>query len=213
MNVLIFTLLNKVIGNAVPLPKVSGGKTEKTRKTEKLLHRRRFPHKIDFVFRNYIIIKIFKLLYKMVKNTTGGKGSKSMARKLTNNHSQSHSNFRESTCNFELYAIVTKMLGCGMCYVKTNDHEQIICHIRSKFSGRSKRSNIISVGSYILVGIREWESTIKNCDLLEIYDPLYIPNLSLFPRPNAVSGDVSGSSIEFKDNFDEEDIGFDISDI
>lgn len=151
----------------------------------------------------------------MVKNTTGGKGSKSMARKLTSNVSQARTAFRESTCEFELYAIVTKMLGGGMCYVQTNDHEQLLCHIRSKFSGRSKRSNIVSIGSYILVGLREWESTVKNCDLLEIYDPLYIPNLTLFPRPISTCGGAGGSSsasYEFKDEFDD-GIEFDISDI
>jgi translation initiation factor IF-1 len=155
----------------------------------------------------------------MVKNTTGGKGSKSMARKLTSNVSQARTAFRESACEFELYAIVTKMLGGGMCYVQTNDHEQLLCHIRSKFSGRSKRSNMVSIGSYILVGLREWESTVKNCDLLEIYDPLYIPNMALFPRPAAAAGgggsrydDGDDIGYEFKDEFDD-GIDFDISNI
>jgi hypothetical protein len=47
--------------------------------------------------------------------------------------------------------------------------------------------------------LREWESVAKNCDLLEIYDPLYIPNLQLFPKPNS---HVVGSS-EFKSEFDD----------
>ena len=39
--------------------------------------------------------------------------------------------------------------------------------------GRNKSSNIISVGSWVIVGLRDWETTkpgkLQKCDLLEIY--------------------------------------------
>ena len=114
----------------------------------------------------------------MVKNSTGGNKSKGMARKLVQaptNHS-----LRPSACSDEIYGVVSKMLGNGMCYVNVNDarikntdptEKNILCHIRSKFSGRSKRSNLIAAGSTVLVGLREWEApNFKHCDLLEIYD-------------------------------------------
>jgi translation initiation factor IF-1 len=104
----------------------------------------------------------------MVKNTTGGKGNKSFSRKLSSVPAFSDV-FRESESELELYAIVIKLLGNGMCYVVTNDHEQLLCHIRNKFSGRSKRFNVISVGSHVLIGLREWENPSKTSDLLEIY--------------------------------------------
>ena len=45
--------------------------------------------------------------------------------------------------------------------------------MRNKFRGRGKRDNSISVGTWVLVGLREFE-TVKegkreNCDLLEVY--------------------------------------------
>jgi hypothetical protein len=63
------------------------------------------------------------------------------------------------------------MYGNGRCQVRTAEKE-MSCVIRNKFKGRSKRGNIVSVGSSVLVGLREWEekSGYKTCDILEIYD-------------------------------------------
>jgi translation initiation factor IF-1 len=138
----------------------------------------------------------------MVKNMTGGKGSKSFARKLL---STSRSDFiRESTSPLEQYALVTKMLGNGMCYVSTVEHGQLLCHIRNKFSGRSKRSNFISIGSYVLVGLRDWETTIKNTDLLEVYDTVPSHLLSFFPSSlESTSSSAMTADIEFDDTIDD----------
>lgn len=103
----------------------------------------------------------------MVKNTTGGSGHKSQARKLV--AGKSNSVVRVSQEAGEKYAIVTKILGNGMCNVTTEDGATLLCHIRGKFKGRNKKNSIISSNSIILVGIREWESIIKNCDLIEVY--------------------------------------------
>jgi len=107
----------------------------------------------------------------MVKNTVGGGKGKKIARKLTTSFISKEPT-RFSSNELEQYALVTKIYGNGRCQVKTHDNLDIQCVIRNKFKGRSKRGNIISIGTYILIGLREWEfsSGYKTCDLLEIYD-------------------------------------------
>lgn len=117
----------------------------------------------------------------MVKNTKGGKGAKSIARKTT---STDVGRLRLSTCDLEQFACVTKLFGNGMCEIYLNDNTRLMGHIRSKFRGRQKRSNIISSYSIVLVGLREWESTPKNCDILCIYDDNQLEQLSSIPNVN-----------------------------
>ena len=107
----------------------------------------------------------------MVKNSTGGCKSKKLARKLTTNFATKKEATRFSQNELEHYALVTKIYGNGRCQVKTNNLV-LSCVIRNKFKGRSKRGNVVTNGSYILIGLREWETTtgFKTCDLLEIYD-------------------------------------------
>lgn len=107
----------------------------------------------------------------MVKNTVGGGKSKKIARKLTTSFAVKEST-RFSTNELEQYALVTKIYGNGRCQVKTHDGLDIQCVIRNKFKGRSKRGNVVTIGTYILIGLREWEesSGYKTCDLMEIYD-------------------------------------------
>ena len=104
----------------------------------------------------------------MVKNTTGGSGHKSQARKLVS--SGKSNRIRLSENEFERYAYVTKMLGNGMCYVLTDAGATLTCHIRGKFRSRNKKNNMVTPMSILLVGIRDWESEQKNCDMLELYD-------------------------------------------
>lgn len=117
----------------------------------------------------------------MVKNTTGGSKHKGLARKLVNAPVNDKVRLPEDEC--ECYGKVTKMLGNGMCHVnlvyKDSLHENVVCHIRGKFRNRNKRSNLVSNGDTLLVGIRDWESNIDNCDLLFIYNENHIKNLSL----------------------------------
>jgi hypothetical protein len=66
--------------------------------------------------------------------------------------------------------------------VKCVDGYERLCHIRGKFTGRSKRENALAQGTWVLIGLRQWdadkefaskssnsEKKIQKCDLLEIY--------------------------------------------
>jgi translation initiation factor IF-1 len=111
----------------------------------------------------------------MVKNTTGGNKGKSFARKNISSTSN-NAKLRYSEDEDELYAVVSRMLGNGMCHVNCISGGSIktcLCIIRNKFRGRSKRDNTVAIGTYVLVGLRSWEtaksSAIEKCDLVEIY--------------------------------------------
>jgi len=114
------------------------------------------------------------IISKMVKNT-GGNKTKGQARKFITAPKSNTLRLSEDVC--EVYAQVTKTLGNGMCHVICIDGVTRLCHIRGKFRGRGKRDNTINNGSWILVGLREWEldkksdgKKLQNCDLLEVYD-------------------------------------------
>lgn len=119
----------------------------------------------------------------MVKNTHGGSKHKSQARKLVN--APQSNKLRLPECDEECFAIVTKMLGNGMCHVnllhQNNILENIVCHIRGKFRGRNKKSNLISTSSIVLVGLRTWEKNVSACDLLDIYNSHHIEKLNIKP--------------------------------
>jgi translation initiation factor IF-1 len=120
----------------------------------------------------------------MVKNSKGGKGAKSMARKnVDNDFNDNNEPIRFAEHFLERYAVVLKMFGNGMCLVNLfNEHGfphfDILCHIRNKFKGRSKRNHFVSIGSIILVGLREWENPYKNSDLLHVYSSFHALSLS-----------------------------------
>lgn len=105
--------------------------------------------------------------YTMVRNTKGGKGAKSMARKSTGYSGT----YPIPTSDMEHFAVVSKMYGPS-CDVILLDGTILLCHIRNKFKGRHKSGNFISLGSILLIGFRDWESDSnrKNCDLLFVYD-------------------------------------------
>ena len=109
----------------------------------------------------------------MVKNKVGGNKAKKFARKNINSENI-NKKLRFATNEDELYAIVTKILGNGQINVMCIDNKERLCFIRNKFSGRNKQSNLINVGSWIIIGKRSWETSIPNkldkCDLLEIYN-------------------------------------------
>jgi len=109
----------------------------------------------------------------MVKNTQGGSKHKSQARKLVN--APMSSKIRTPECDDECFAIVSKMLGNGMCHVNISHQNSIVsnivCHIRGKFRGRNKKANFVSKDSIILVGLRTWEAKLNSCDLICIYQP------------------------------------------
>jgi initiation factor 1A len=109
----------------------------------------------------------------MVKNE-GGNKAKGQARKHVIEGKQQKS-LRVSEDELELYAQVTKNFGNGMVDVECVDNVTRLCHIRGKFRGRGKKDNFVNVGSWLLVGLRAYESggnktKKQNCDLLEVYN-------------------------------------------
>lgn len=116
------------------------------------------------------------LIITMVKNMKGGKGAKSMARKSV---ASSASGFPIPTSDMEHLAVVNKMFGPS-CDVLLLDGTKLLCHIRNKFKGRHKSGNLITIGSIVLIGYREWEpdTARKNCDLLFVYDSLQASSLA-----------------------------------
>ena len=117
----------------------------------------------------------------MVKNTHGGSGHKKFGRKFANNNGGGNSRLRVSENEYEMYAIVTKMCGNNMVHVHCIDDGMRLCHIRGKFTGRRKRDNFVTIGGWVMVGLRECGDGIvtaaahangeklTSCDLLEVY--------------------------------------------
>ena len=106
----------------------------------------------------------------MVKNT-GGNKAKGYARK--NQGKGSHA-LRASEDPAEIYAQVVKIMGGSICRVNDLKGNEMNCHIRGKFRGRGKRDNTLISGTWVLVGLREWEpeanaGKLLNCDLIEVY--------------------------------------------
>jgi len=120
-----------------------------------------------------------RLLQIMVRNTTGGTGTKSLARKhQTSSRSEA---LRLPECDLEQFACVTKMLGNGMCEIYTNDNVRLIAHIRNSFSGKNKRHNLITNYSIVMVGLYEWEKVPKNCNIMLIYNENQIQQIESIP--------------------------------
>jgi len=108
----------------------------------------------------------------MVKNTAGGNKAKGYARK---NFAKKESPLRISEDELEVYAQVSKVLGGSNCHVTTLEGTELLCHIRGKFRGRGKRDNFIGNGTWLLVGLRDWEKEpapgkLLNCDVIEVYN-------------------------------------------
>lgn len=85
------------------------------------------------------------------------------------------STFRPAKEEGEVYAKVIKNMGNGILEVHCIDDEKRQCIVRKKFVGRQRDALI--VGSWILVGLREWETKSNKCDLLEIYTPTDVDRL------------------------------------
>jgi initiation factor 1A len=112
----------------------------------------------------------------MVKNL-GGNKTKGQARKFVNdnNDKKDSKKLRESEDSLEIYAQVEKVLGNGMYNVICLDGKNRLCHSSGKFKGRNKKDNFVKLGSWLLIGLRAYESggsnkKLQNCDLLEVYN-------------------------------------------
>ena len=110
----------------------------------------------------------------MVKNF-GGKHGKKIARKNAHSNSEMSANkkMRFANGHEEVYGLVTKCLGNSQFLIICNDRVERLCILRNKFTGRNKQSNMISIGSWAIVGLRNWETSKPNkkdkCDMLEVY--------------------------------------------
>lgn len=121
----------------------------------------------------------------------GGGYQKNQANKH-NAPTPTHSKLRVAEEEGEVYAVVTKILGGGMCHVECIDGKKRLCHFRGKFSGKNKRQNEITPNTWVIVGAREWESEkaangkkkeqLNNCDLLEVYSDHQKKQLFAMPR-------------------------------
>lgn len=110
----------------------------------------------------------------MGRNVHGGSGHKKFARKNNTVPNHSNNSIRVSENELEIYAIATKMLGNKMFHCHCLDNKLRLCHIRGRFDGKNKRNNLVAPGTWLLIGLREWENSsdpkkVQQCDLLEIY--------------------------------------------
>ena len=110
----------------------------------------------------------------MVKNF-GGKHGKKIARKNAHSNCEINNNKKMRFANGEeeIYGLVTKCLGNGQFLIMCNDQVERLCILRNKFTGRNKQGNMISIGSWVIIGLRNWETSKPNkkdkCDMLEVY--------------------------------------------
>lgn len=89
---------------------------------------------------------------------------------------------------YELYAIVQKRLGNGWVDVKCIDGVSRKCNIPKKFTGKKKE--LILVDTWLLVGLREFETTKNKCDVLEVYNAHEITTLQTMDgRWHVLSGE------------------------
>jgi len=139
----------------------------------------------------------------MVKNLKGGTGHKKLARK---NENRSHNNkLRVPEDELEIFGCVTKMFGNGMCQIITNKNITLMGHIRGNFRGKQKRHNNISTNCVVLIGLREWETTPKNCDILTIYTDSDIEQIKNIPKINIeflLSLRIGASNYKDENDFD-----------
>lgn len=152
----------------------------------------------------------------MVKNTQGGGRTKGLARKHMNKGNQSNK-LRLPVEEGEQIACVTKMFGNGMCEIYNNDNVKLIGHIRGSMRGRQKRHNKITSSMLVLIGLRTWESTLKNCDILCIYSDEEVEQLKTLPSINITNvlssrNNTIGVSkelfegVEFENNEEDEEL-------
>jgi hypothetical protein len=106
----------------------------------------------------------------MVKNVTGGNKHKSAARKKVAPAPAPVVTYVRRAEKGELYASAAKNFGGCRFGVLCSDGKERICVIRRKFK-RFRRGNDVALGTYMLVGPREWETDSNTCDLLCVYTP------------------------------------------
>jgi translation initiation factor IF-1 len=146
----------------------------------------------------------------MGKNIHGGNKNKKFA-KGDKTASNATKKLRLKEDEMEKYAIVVSLSGGKICRIKTIENaKEIMCHIRGKFSGRNKSSNIVSVGSVVLVGFYSDLTTKQECDLLYIYEKSEIEDLYKYYDVAALNKlvEISNSSTTTNNNLFGDEITF-----
>uniref|UniRef100_A0A6C0HTB0 S1-like domain-containing protein n=1 Tax=viral metagenome TaxID=1070528 RepID=A0A6C0HTB0_9ZZZZ len=102
----------------------------------------------------------------MVKNVKGGKHKNQARKHLVNIERKLRLRIHDG----EMYARVTSKPGGNKLVVLCLDQATRLCTMPGKFINKG-RDNVVEKGSWILVGLRDWETakTRENCDLLEVY--------------------------------------------
>lgn len=104
----------------------------------------------------------------MVKNVTGGSKHRSAARKQAVPAAPPVVQWVRRAAEGELYASAARNYGGCRFGVLCSDGKERVCVIRRKFK-KFRRGNDVSIGTYMLVGTREWETDSNTCDLLCVY--------------------------------------------
>ena len=150
----------------------------------------------------------------MVKNSFGGSKAKGYARK--NEKSVGSSRIRMVQDDAEKYGIVRKIFGGSICEVFCDD--QVVRHgiIRGKFRGKGKRNNIITSGTVVLIGLREWATGSKSdkceqSDILEVYSAMELDQLKQKPSFPVEFLESSMREMFGKSSAGEKNDGFDFS--
>ena len=101
----------------------------------------------------------------MVKNITGGSSHKKFARKNQSNTNSNEFHWDKSDPSL-IEVSVTKALGDCRFHVVTKDRKELICHISSRYSGKYKHHNLVTVNSLLLTSLRLYENPAKHCDYI-----------------------------------------------
>jgi translation initiation factor IF-1 len=78
----------------------------------------------------------------------------------------------------EIYAQAVKIMGGNIASAIDINGNLLRAHIRGKFRGRGKHDNFIGPGTWLLVGLHDWQSDkinpgdLKDCDILEVYNDM-----------------------------------------
>ena len=137
----------------------------------------------------------------------GGKNRKGARNRDIDSSSQKATRYAKEAG--EIYACVTRLFGGSNCEVKCVDNKTRLCVIRNKFRGRGKKDNTLAIGVWVLIGIRDWETTPENklpkCDLLEVYsntDKIRLKNSSENIDWNKISG-IGNDSLPISEENDD----------
>ena len=150
----------------------------------------------------------------MVKNSFGGSKAKGYARK--NEKSSVSSRIRMVQDDAEKYGIVRKIFGGSICEVFCDDQVVRQGIIRGKFRGKGKRNNIITSGTVVLIGLREWATGSKSdkceqSDILEVYSAMELDQLKQKPSFPLEFLESSMREMFGKSSAGEKNDGFDFS--